>query len=63
MHERIKKLEERMKITEEALSIQIEDKVNNFASYSAIARSNSGSGKQASSSIQNEMISSQYILP
>ena len=62
MCEMIKKLEERMKITE-ALSIQIEDKVNNFASYSAIARSNSGSGKQASSSIQNEMISSQYILP
>ena len=48
MCEMIRKLEKRMKVTEETLSenvsksIQIEDKVNNFASYSAIARSNSG---------------------
>jgi len=68
MCERIKKLEQRMEITEESLSEnvsklnQIEDKVNNFASYSAIARGNSGSGKQASSNIQNETIYTTRII-
>ena len=69
MCDRINKLEQRIQITEEALPenvskpIQIEGKVNKFGSYSAIAKSNLGSGKQTQSSIQNETIASQYIPP
>jgi len=50
MCERINKLKQWLKITEQPLpenaskSIQIEDKVNNFEYYSALARSNPKSG-------------------